>query len=65
MEIILNGEIKEVDAKNIYDLVKSLNIDSDGVVVLHNDEIVKNKFWSTSNLEIKDSVEVLYFVSGG
>ncbi|HAS79777.1 MAG TPA: thiamine biosynthesis protein ThiS [Fusobacteriaceae bacterium] len=65
MEIILNGVIKEVDAKNIYDLVKSLNIDSDGVVVLHNDEIVKNKFWSTSNLEIKDSVEVLYFVSGG
>jgi len=65
MEIILNGEIKEVNVKNIYDLVKSLNIDSDGVVVLHNDEVVKNKFWSTSNLKVKDSVEVLYFVSGG
>jgi sulfur carrier protein len=65
MEIILNGEIKKVKAENIYDLVKSLEIDSDGVVILHNDEIVKKKFWSESNLNVKDSVEVLYFVSGG
>lgn len=65
MEITLNGEIKKVKAENIYDLVKSLKIDSDGVVILLNDEVVKKEFWSESNLNVKDSVEVLYFVSGG
>ena len=65
MEITLNGEVKKVRAVNIYDLVKSLELDSDGVVILHNDEIVKNELWTTSNLEVRDSVEILYFVSGG
>jgi len=65
MEITLNGEVKKVGAGNIYDLVKSLELDSDGVVILHNDEIVKKELWSVSNLSVKDSVEVLYFVSGG
>lgn len=65
MEITLNGEVKKVRAGNIYDLVKSLELDSDGVVILHNDEIVKKGLWSVTNLSVKDSVEVLYFVSGG
>jgi thiamine biosynthesis protein ThiS len=65
MEIILNGEVKKIEAENICDLVKSLELDSSGVVILHNDEIVKKDLWSASNLSVKDSVEVLYFVSGG
>lgn len=65
MEITLNGEVKKVEAGNIHDLVKSLGLDSDGVVILHNDEVVKKNLWSRSNLNLKDSVEVLYFVSGG
>jgi len=65
MEITLNGEVKKVGVKNIYDLVKSLELDSDGVVILHNDEIVKKDLWQGSHLNVKDSVEVLYFVSGG
>lgn len=65
MEITLNGEVKKVESKNIYDLVKSLDLDSDGVVILHNDEVIKKELWSKSNLNLKDSVEVLYFVSGG
>jgi len=65
MEITLNGEVKKVRAGNIYDLVKSLELDSDGVVILHNDEIVKKGLWSVTNLSVKDSIEVLYFVSGG
>ena len=65
MEITLNGKLKKVEVQNIYDLVKSLNLDSEGVVILHNDEIVKKEFWHRSNLNVKDSVEVLYFVSGG
>jgi len=65
MEITLNGEMKKVEAENIYDLVKSLDLDSDGVVVLHNDEVIKKELWSKSNLNVKDSVEVLDFVSGG
>ena len=65
MEIILNGEIKKVEVDNIYDLVKSLKFDSDGVVVLHNDKIIKRDLWLESSLSGKDSVEVLYFVSGG
>ncbi|WP_028856487.1 sulfur carrier protein ThiS [Psychrilyobacter atlanticus] len=65
MEITLNGEVKKVEAENIHDLVKSLGLDSDGVVILHNDEVVKKNLWSRSNLNLRDSVEVLYFVSGG
>ncbi|MGB6129218.1 MAG: sulfur carrier protein ThiS [Psychrilyobacter sp.] len=65
MEITLNGEVKKVESKNIYDLIKSLDLDSDGVVILHNDEVIKKELWSKSNLNLKDSVEVLYFVSGG
>lgn len=65
MEITLNGEVKKIEAGNIYDLIKSFGLDSDGVVILHNDEIVKKELWTTSNLSAKDSVEVLYFVSGG
>ncbi|MEI6856921.1 sulfur carrier protein ThiS [Psychrilyobacter sp.] len=65
MEITLNGEVKKIEAGNIYDLIKSFGLDSDGVVILHNDEIVKKELWTTSNLSVKDSVEVLYFVSGG
>ena len=65
MEITLNGEVKKIEAENIYDLVKSLDLDSDGVVILHNDEVIKKELWSRSNLNLKDSVEVLYFVSGG
>ncbi len=65
MEITLNGEVKKVEAENIYDLVKSLELDNDGVVILHNDVVVKKELWTGSNLNLKDSVEVLYFVSGG
>ena len=65
MEITLNGEVKKIETGNICDLVKSLELDSDGVVILHNDEIVKKELWSVINLSVKDSVEVLYFVSGG
>lgn len=65
MEIILNGEVKKIKTENIYDLVNFLELDRDGVVVLHNDEIVKKELWKKRKLKIKDSVEVLYFVSGG
>ncbi len=65
MEITLNGIRKITDKNTIYELMEELEFLEKGVVVLHNEKIVKKEEMKVINLENKDCVEILYFVSGG
>lgn len=64
MEIILNGNKKEVKEKTtISDLLKEYSLDFKSVVIEHNFEIVKESV----DVEIheNDNIEILRIVGGG
>ena len=68
MEIYLNGKKISFSKETINDLLNDLlnenNIKKEGLVVLLNNEIVKEDNYN-KKLENNDDIEVLSFVSGG
>ena len=65
MEILLNGKTKKVENRDLFSLIDELNLSIEGLVVLHNDEIIKKEEYKTLTLEENDNLELLNFVSGG
>lgn len=65
MELNING--KKVTTKNndIFSLVAELSLNLEGLVVLHNDNIIKKDHYKEIILLENDKVELLNFVSGG
>ena len=64
-QIILNGESKTVDAKNIVELLNTFDYQSDKVAVAINGEFVPRSNYESQNLNENDSIEVLSAVQGG
>lgn len=65
MEILLNGKTKKIENRDLFSLIDELNLSIEGLVVLHNDEIIKKEEYKTLTLEENDNLELLNFVSGG
>ena len=65
MKIEFNGEIVNINFKNLEEYINSMNLSRKGLVVLYNDNIIKDDEFVDVELRESDRVEVLSFVAGG
>lgn len=66
MNITLNGEARTVDAGvSLQQLLDSLDINCDALVVQRNDDIVARAQFSDTPLAEGDALELVRFVGGG
>ena len=64
--IKLNGKIKTIkNGMNIEKFLQEKGIKKESVVVMINENIIKNNSFGTTVINDKDEVEILRFVSGG
>ena len=67
MKLKINGEMKEFETniKNISELLKALNVNSNFVAVELNGSVVYKEHFETTEVKNGDKVEVVSFVGGG
>lgn len=65
MEILLNGKNQKIQNKDIFGLIRELNLSIEGLVIIHNDDVIKKYEYKNLVLNENDRVELLNFVSGG
>lgn len=66
MEIIINGELREVPPEiSLQGLVHLLELKEDRVAVELNREIVRRERWNEVALRESDRLEIVQFVGGG
>lgn len=66
MQITVNGKNKDVTNElTISDLLNTLNLQSDQVVVELNRSILTREDFSSTKLQADDSLEIVQFVGGG
>jgi sulfur carrier protein len=65
MQLIINGEKKESQAKTIKSLLDELGIESKVMAAAVNMNVVKKELWESHELSENDKVEFLQFVGGG
>ena len=65
MQITLNGELHETEARTITDLVAELGLDIRKVAVERNLELTPRSLHATTPVEEGDRIEVVQFVGGG
>lgn len=66
MTITVNNKNIEIsDGFYIVDLLTSLSINPDEVIVLHNDSIIKKGAYREIKINEKDNIELIKFVGGG
>mgnify|MGYP000868738739 FL=1 len=65
MELLVNGKILSTKNRDILSLIEELELNIDGMVVIHNDNIIKKDKYQNLILNENDRLELLNFVSGG
>lgn len=69
MEIVLNGQPREVDldpqVATLEALIVVLEMKTDRVAVERNGEIVRRSKWPTTPIQSGDRFEIVHFVGGG
>jgi sulfur carrier protein len=66
MLVIVNGESKQViDSTNLFELLKSLDLPTERVAIELNKEVVRRKYWETTDVKDADKIEIVHFVGGG
>ncbi len=66
MEIIVNGETKNIKAQStIEELLNELKVKEKTMAVAVNMEIVKKEHWDKHQIKEGDKLELLHFVGGG
>jgi thiamine biosynthesis protein ThiS len=65
IEILVNGEGRQVSAGTLLDLLTQLDLDPRTVVVEHNRRIVRGPALGQVSLVPGDAVELVHFVGGG
>jgi thiamine biosynthesis protein ThiS len=69
MEIVLNGQPREVDldpqAATLEALIAALEMKVDRIAVERNGEIVRRSEWATTLVKNGDRFEIVHFVGGG
>lgn len=63
--ITLNGETKEVEAKNIPQLLAEISAPPRGIAVEVNGEIIPKSEHESTTLNDNDVVEIVSFIGGG
>jgi sulfur carrier protein len=66
MNITLNGEPHAIESgTSLQQLLDTLDVNCDALVVQHNDDIVARTQFSDTSLEDGDTLELVRFVGGG
>ena len=65
MELLVNGKNLSTKNRDILSLIEELELNIDGMVVIHNDNIIKKDNYQNLILNENDRLELLKFVSGG
>lgn len=65
VKLTINGESKHTTARNLAELVSSLEMKADRVAVELNREIVPRSAWEQTPLAEGDRLEIVHFVGGG
>ena len=68
MTVVVNGETVEVEGRvRIVDVLRRVDVrvDSAGVAVARNGEVVPRSAWTTVELDAGDHIDVLHAVQGG
>lgn len=66
MNIVLNGEAKEIAANSsVAELIQLLNLAPERLAIEVNRRIIRRADWPSTTLAEGDKVEVVHFVGGG
>jgi thiamine biosynthesis protein ThiS len=66
MKVTVNGETRELTGSTtVFDLVESLGLDPDAIVVERNGEVVDRERYDDTRLAAEDTLELVRFVGGG
>jgi sulfur carrier protein len=65
MDVVINGEPKNVTSGTLLELLKELDLDPRAVVVEHNRKIVRRAGLGGATVQEGDAIELVHFVGGG
>ncbi len=65
MNVVINGEARELAATTLAALVEELGLKPDRIAVELNREIVRRERWAETTLHDGDRLEIVHFVGGG
>jgi thiamine biosynthesis protein ThiS len=66
MQIVLNGETKEVKSElSLAELLTFFELPEKRVAVELNRQVIRRADWPTTTVAANDKVEVIHFVGGG
>lgn len=65
MPILLNGEPRQVSARNVAELLREIGLDTRKVAVERNEEIVPRSTYAAAILAPGDHFEIVHFIGGG
>ena len=65
MDVVINGEHKEIRGGTLLEVLAELELDPRAVVVEHNRRIVRRPSLGEVTVSRGDAIEVVHFVGGG
>lgn len=65
MQLIVNGETKELEARTIEDVILHFGLEGRPVVVEADGEIIDKEQWPQKDVEPLMKIELVHFVGGG
>ncbi len=65
VDVVINGERKQVRGGTLLDVLDELELDPRTVVVEHNHKIVRRPALHEVSVSSGDAIEVVHFVGGG
>ena len=66
MKVTVNDKLREIDeGTTVFDLVESVGLDPDAIVVEHNAVVLERERYDDTTLTDGDTLELVRFVGGG
>lgn len=65
MNIFVNGNEEYIEPCTLAQLIACKKLDAGALVIELNQQIIKQEFWPTTELQDGDRLEMLSFVGGG
>jgi thiamine biosynthesis protein ThiS len=65
MNVYVNGEMREVSATSLAELIAYLELPVARIAVELNREVVRRSEWGSTMLKDEDRIEIVHFVGGG
>lgn len=65
MEVILNGEKRQLESQSVAELVAALNLSEKAIAVAVNRSIIARGQWNEHQLQERDQIDVVHAIGGG